>query len=55
MLYAENVEQLAQALNSLVTDPQLLKKKKEQLFQVACEKLDYKKQAERILQAGATT
>lgn len=55
VLYAENVEQLAQALNSLVTDPQLLKKKKEQLFQVACEKLDYKKQAERILQAGATT
>lgn len=55
VLYAENVEQLAQALNSLATDPQLLKKKKEQLFQVACEKLDYKKQAERILQAGATT
>lgn len=55
VLYAENVEQLTQALNSLATDPQLLKKKKKQLFQVACEKLDYKKQAERILQAGATT
>lgn len=55
VLYAENVEQLTQALNSLVTDPQLLQKKKEQLFQVACEKLDYKKQAERILQAGETT
>lgn len=48
-LYIENVGQLTQALQKLVSDPQFLQGKKQQVFEVACKKLDYAKQAEWIL------
>lgn len=54
VLYVEDTVQLTQMLRDLVDDPELLRKKKQQVFQVACEKLDYCKQAERILNTGKT-